>query len=107
MVGRELESYYHKREVDLGAPALQVDGLLVPGASEPVSFEVRAGEVVGFAGLVGAGRTELLETIFGVRRAHGGRVLVDGREVHPGPRRMRSSEGSRSSPRSGTARAST
>ena len=84
MVGRELESYYHKREVDLGAPALQVDELLVPGAREPVSFEVRAGEVVGFAGLVGAGRTELLETIFGVRRAHGGRVLVDGREVHPG-----------------------
>jgi ABC-type sugar transport system ATPase subunit len=84
MVGRELESYYHKRAVDLGAPALQVDELLVPGASEPVSFEVRAGEVVGFAGLVGAGRTELLETIFGVRRSHGGRVLVEGREVHPG-----------------------
>ena len=84
MVGRELESYYHKRQVDLGAPALQVDELLVPGSSAPVSFEVRAGEVVGFAGLVGAGRTELLETIFGVRRAHGGRVLVDGREVRPG-----------------------
>ena len=84
MVGRELESYYHKREIDLGPPALQVDELLVPGAREPVSFEVRAGEVVGFAGLVGAGRTELLETIFGVRRAHGGRVLVDGREVQPG-----------------------
>ena len=84
MVGRELESYYHKRQVDLGAPALQVEELLVPGSSAPVSFEVRAGEVVGFAGLVGAGRTELLETIFGVRRAHGGRVLVDGREVRPG-----------------------
>ena len=84
MVGRELESYYHKREVDLGAPALQVDELLVPGAREPVSFEVRAGEVVGFAGLVGAGRTELLETIFGIRRAHAGRVLVEGREVRAG-----------------------
>jgi rhamnose transport system ATP-binding protein len=84
MVGRELESYYHKRDVDLGPPALQVEELLVPGAREPVSFEVRAGEVVGFAGLVGAGRTELLETIFGVRRAHGGQVLVEGRRVHPG-----------------------
>jgi ABC-type sugar transport system ATPase subunit len=84
MVGRELESYYHKRDVDLGPPALQVDRLRVPGASEPVSFEVRAGEIVGFAGLVGAGRTELLETIFGVRRAQGGRVLVEGRVVRPG-----------------------
>ena len=84
MVGRELESYYHKRDIELGAPALEVDELLVPGAPGPVSFEIRAGEVVGFAGLVGAGRTELLETIFGVRRSHGGRVLVAGREVRPG-----------------------
>jgi rhamnose transport system ATP-binding protein len=84
MVGRELTSYYHKREIDLGAPLLQVEELVVPGAGEPVSFTVKAGEIVGFAGLVGAGRTELLETIFGVRRAQGGRVLVAGREVRPG-----------------------
>jgi ABC-type sugar transport system ATPase subunit len=84
MVGRELESYYHKRELELGAPLLTVEDLHVPGAREPVSFTAKAGEVVGFAGLVGAGRTELLETIFGVRRAHGGRVVVDGREVRPG-----------------------
>ena len=58
MVGRELESYYHKRELGLGAPLLEVEDLHVPGAREPVSFTARAGEVVGFAGLVGAGRTE-------------------------------------------------
>ena len=102
MVGRELESYYHKRDVELGAPALQVDGLLVPGARDPVSFEVRAGEVVGFAGLVGAGRTELLETIFGVRRAHGGRVLCDGREVQAGVAEVRARARARARPR-GTA----
>jgi ABC-type sugar transport system ATPase subunit len=63
---------------------LQVESLVAPGTAEPVSFTVHAGEVVGLAGLVGAGRTELLETIFGVRRAHGGRVLVGGREVRAG-----------------------
>ncbi len=88
MVGRELTSYYHKREVELGAPLLQVEELLVPGARETASFTVNAGEIVGFAGLVGAGRTELLETIFGVRRPQGGRVLVAGREVKPGSPRL-------------------
>jgi ABC-type sugar transport system ATPase subunit len=88
MVGRELTDYFHKREVATGAPLLQVEGLLVAGAREPISFSVSAGEVVGIAGLVGAGRSELLETIFGVRRPHGGRVLVNGSELSPGsPRR--------------------
>jgi ABC-type sugar transport system ATPase subunit len=88
MVGRELTSYYHKREIKLGAPLLQVEELLVPGARETVSFTVNAGEIIGFAGLVGAGRTELLETIFGVRRPRGGHVLVSGNELKPGsPRR--------------------
>jgi ABC-type sugar transport system ATPase subunit len=88
MVGRELTDYYHKREIQPGEPVLQVEGLLAPGASEPASFTVHAGEVVGLAGLVGAGRTELLETIFGVRRSHGGRVLVGGEEVRPGSPRV-------------------
>jgi ribose transport system ATP-binding protein len=53
----------------------------VVGASGPVSFSVRAGEIVGLAGLVGAGRTELLEAIFGARRSTAGSVLVQGRPV--------------------------
>ena len=84
MVGRELTDYYHKHQIAPGEPVLQVESLVAPGTAEPVSFTVHAGEVVGLAGLVGAGRTELLETIFGVRRAHGGRVLVGGREVRAG-----------------------
>jgi ABC-type sugar transport system ATPase subunit len=84
MVGRGLTSYYRKRDLERGAPLLQVENLRVAGAKESVSFTVHAGEIVGFAGLVGAGRTELLETIFGVRRAHGGRVLVAGSEVPAG-----------------------
>jgi ABC-type sugar transport system ATPase subunit len=84
MVGRELTDYYHKRELTPGEPVLEVEGLVADGAKSPASFAVRAGELVGLAGLVGAGRTELLETVFGVRRSHGGRVLVGGREVRAG-----------------------
>jgi ABC-type sugar transport system ATPase subunit len=84
MVGRELTDYYHKREIGQGAPLLRVEELLVDGASQPASFEVHAGEIVGLAGLVGAGRTELLETIFGVRRAQGGRVFVGNDEIKSG-----------------------
>jgi ABC-type sugar transport system ATPase subunit len=84
MVGRELTDYYHKRELTPGEPVLQVEELVADGAGRPASFTVHAGELVGLAGLVGAGRTELLETIFGVRRSHGGRVLVGGQEVRPG-----------------------
>lgn len=64
-----------------GAFVLRVKELLVEGASDPLSLDVRGGEVVGLAGLVGAGRTELLETLAGRRRPRGGRVLVDGRPV--------------------------
>ncbi len=88
MVGRELREFFHKRRVEIGPPLLQVEALIVAGTQEPVSLEVRAGEIVGLAGLVGSGRSELLETMFGVRRAQGGRLLVEGRQVALGsPRR--------------------
>ncbi|RJL31827.1 sugar ABC transporter ATP-binding protein [Bailinhaonella thermotolerans] len=68
----------------LGTEILRVEGLTVPGEFADVSFSVRAGEIVGLAGLVGSGRTEILETVYGLRRPSAGRVLLDGRPVRPG-----------------------
>jgi ribose transport system ATP-binding protein len=84
MVGRELKEFFHKRTVAARAPVLEVDALVAPGTSCPVSFTVCGGEVVGLAGLVGSGRTELLETIAGGRRAAAGSVTVNGVRVAPG-----------------------
>ncbi|MFG1999037.1 sugar ABC transporter ATP-binding protein [Spirillospora sp. NPDC048911] len=63
---------------------LKVEDLTLSGAFENVSFSVRAGEIVGLAGLVGSGRSEILETIYGARRATSGRVFMEGRPVRPG-----------------------
>jgi ribose transport system ATP-binding protein len=61
-------------------PLLNVDGLLAPGIG-PISFAIAPGEIVGVFGLVGSGRTELLETLFGSRRAYGGQAVLDGRAL--------------------------
>ncbi|MFC5218999.1 sugar ABC transporter ATP-binding protein [Streptomyces coerulescens] len=65
-------------------PVLKVEALSRQGEFEPLDLEVRPGEIVGLAGLVGSGRSEILETIFGARRPTTGRVFVDGEEVRPG-----------------------
>lgn len=83
MVGRDVPATPDSVRGTEGSPVLRVDGLSLPGSLQGVSLEVRSGEVVGLAGLVGAGRTELLEAIYGLRRCHGG-VLVGGRPVRPG-----------------------
>jgi ribose transport system ATP-binding protein len=89
MVGRELSDLFPPRGAvpPSDAPArLSVEAISVPGWAEAVSFDVRAGEILGFAGLVGAGRTELFEGLLGLRPRTGGRVKLDGREVdirHP------------------------
>lgn len=86
MIGRELDALFPQRPQPGTDTVLEVRDLHVAGASGPVSFSVRAGEIVGLAGLVGAGRTELLEAIFGARRSTAGSVLVHGRPVkrnHP------------------------
>ncbi len=81
MIGRELEELFpvvHEPGRDV---ALDVQRLRVQGYPNPIDLQVRKGEIVGLAGLVGAGRTELLEAIFGVRRSSAGTVSVDGRSV--------------------------
>ncbi|WP_136806235.1 sugar ABC transporter ATP-binding protein [Desulfosediminicola flagellatus] len=80
MVGRELSSQYPYTQVESGEIRLQVNGLTSKGFSD-VSFSGCAGEVVGFAGLVGAGRTELAKTLFGAQRALAGDVYIDGEKV--------------------------
>ena len=76
MVGRTIAEQIPKREVPLGDPVLEVEGLAREGVLEPVSLEIRAGEVLGVAGLMGSGRTELARAIFGADRADGGCVRV-------------------------------
>ena len=83
MVGRELSDLYPPRDrvsTD-GAPALRVQDFSVPGWAQQASFEVRPGEILGFAGLVGAGRTELFEGLLGLRPGSG-QVELAGRAVH-------------------------
>ncbi len=85
MVGRELSGAYFPSKAGrtAGEVVLEVKDLLVPGAPVGVSFSARRGEILGFAGLVGAGRTELVTTIFGVTPARAGSMLLDGKRFAP------------------------
>ncbi len=97
MVGRDVERLFKQRSVHrTGEPALRIEGLAASGdPRDPfatqlrdIDLEVRHGEIVGLAGLVGAGRTELARAVFGADRIDAGRVLVEGVAVQPGsPRR--------------------
>jgi rhamnose transport system ATP-binding protein len=84
MVGRDVASVFPKREVVRGEAVLEVEGLSSAEVSvDDVSFTVARGEIVGLAGLVGAGRTELARVLFGLARRDRGTVRVAGRDVHP------------------------
>ncbi|WP_140625741.1 sugar ABC transporter ATP-binding protein [Methylibium rhizosphaerae] len=79
MVGRELSDMFPPRTAaPAGPPVLEVQGLSVPGWAHEVSFDLRAGEILGFAGLVGSGRTELFEGLLGLRPCRGGEVRLNG-----------------------------
>jgi ABC-type sugar transport system ATPase subunit len=78
MVGRSFEAIYHRDPLPAGEALLRVRNLTRPGSFEDVSFDVRAGEIVGLAGLMGAGRTELCSALFGVAPAHAGEIHVGG-----------------------------
>ncbi|MFC0098915.1 sugar ABC transporter ATP-binding protein [Micromonospora marina] len=86
MTGRSIEYVFPDRPVEAaaGAELLRVDGLTRAGEFADVSLSVREGEIVGIAGLVGSGRSELLETIYGARRADGGTVTMGGKALRPG-----------------------
>ena len=81
MVGRSLDEKFPKQSFKLGKEGFRVEDLVVAGTVEPANFTVRYGEIVGFSGLVGAGRTELARAIFGVDHHKGGKIFIDGREI--------------------------
>lgn len=95
MVGRELNSLFVKSEgdIDTANKVLEVRSLTLPGRFSDVSFAVHAGEIVGMAGLVGAGRTDIAESIFGLRPPESGEVFVNGRKVNPTSSRVMRANG--------------
>lgn len=88
MTGRNVEYVFPERPAPVdapsGEPVLRVEGLAREGEFAPVDLELRPGEIVGLAGLVGSGRSEILETIYGARKPTAGRVLVNGVVLRPG-----------------------
>jgi ABC-type sugar transport system ATPase subunit len=82
MVGRAVDTLYPKTEAQPSETVLSVRGLTRKGALKDVSFDVRRGEVLGLAGLVGAGRTEIARCIFGADRFDSGTIMLDGETVH-------------------------
>ena len=84
MIGRKIENYYNKQVVEKGETALEVRGLTRKGVFEDVSFRVRKGEVLGFFGLVGAGRSEVMTALVGIDKADAGEIFIDGkpRKIH-------------------------
>lgn len=82
MVGREIKDYYNRQAHTPGKEMLRVEGLTRKKEFKDISFTAYAGEILGFYGLVGAGRTEVMETVFGARRADAGKIFVEGKEVH-------------------------
>ena len=81
MVGRVLEEQYPQYTSTPGNPVLEVKNLTKKGVCNNLSFSARGGEIYGFIGLVGAGRTEIMQTIFGYRKKESGEVLINGENV--------------------------
>ncbi|MFP5252542.1 MAG: sugar ABC transporter ATP-binding protein [Actinomycetes bacterium] len=83
MVGREVGDLFPKTPAELGEPVLEVRDLTRAGVFHDITFDVRAGEIVGLAGLVGAGRSEIARAVFGVDRYDSGTVSIAGKSVPP------------------------
>ena len=87
MVGRAVDRIFPKRQASKGAAVLQVDDLSHPTEFEGLSFNLHAGEILGFYGLIGAGRTEAMKALFGLTRSSRGTITLDGKLLQ-----MRSAE---------------
>lgn len=82
MVGREMKDYYNRVPHKAGKEMLRVEGLTRRGEFKDITFSAYAGEILGISGLIGAGRTEVMETIFGAREVEEGTIWIEGKEVH-------------------------
>ncbi|HPE68708.1 MAG TPA: sugar ABC transporter ATP-binding protein [Thermotogota bacterium] len=82
MVGRELSQVFPEKNAPSAETVMQVEDLAVPGLLEGISFSLKKGEILGFSGLVGSGRTELAEAIIGIRKKSRGKVRIHGKDVH-------------------------
>ncbi|HET9375334.1 MAG TPA: ATP-binding cassette domain-containing protein [Chthoniobacterales bacterium] len=82
MIGTEPAAFFPKEETQIGVPALAVRGLSGAGFVKDVSFDVRAGEILGFFGLVGSGRSEVAQMLFGITQPDQGEIRLGGQAVH-------------------------
>lgn len=82
IIGRDLSNMYPKVSSEIKEPVLEVKHLTREGVFEDISFNVRAGEILGFSGLVGAGRTEIMRSIFGADPLDSGEIYINGQQVH-------------------------
>ncbi len=81
MVGRTLDNIYPKEAAEIGEPVLEVKNLTSKGVFSNISFTVHAGEILGFSGLVGAGRSEIMNSIFGVDKYDSGEIYMEGKKI--------------------------
>lgn len=81
MVGRSLDNIYPKEIVPIGEKVLEVKNLTSQGVFDNISFEVHAGEILGFSGLVGAGRSEIMNAIFGIDKYDSGEIWMEGKKI--------------------------
>lgn len=81
MVGRKIESIFPKEDIDLGKEVLKVNGLTKRGKFQNINFYLREGEIVGFAGLMGAGRTEVMRSLFGLDNYDSGEIFIKSQKV--------------------------
>ena len=104
MVGRDMEALFPKEQAERGKAVLQVERLTREGVFTDVSFDVHAGEIVALAGLVGAGRSEVAQAIFGIDRADAGSVAVNGKKLRNGSPTAAMAPASGSCPRTAASR---